>query len=1064
MKVRQSVVFGIVFLGLSLGPGGQEGPGWTTVLPSVQRTAPRLDLMRLPLSFEENIGQAGGPAKFIARGPDCSLFLGPSEAVMRLHRSGGDSPAILKIAFEGASRAARMSAEGTLGGVSHYFIGSDPAAWQTNIPHYAKVRATDIYPGIDLVYYGNQAELEFDLVVEPGADPSQIVLAVAGARTLEIDPQGNLLADTGEGTLCFRRPTMYQGSGPHQRSVDGAFVLRGPNEVAFEVDVYDPGRPLVIDPAIVYATFFGSGGYEWISKIAVDSAGNLCFAGATNSAGFPAANALYPSYRGGMYDAFVTKLNAAGNALIFSTFFGGSSRDNASGIAVDAAGDIYLTGETSSTDFPLVSAIQGSYGGQGSVGFGDAFVAKMKGDGSALLYSTYLGGTGDEIGGGIAVDGSKNAYVIGATESGNFPTANAYQPAHRGGKYDAYVTKLNAGGSALSYSTYLGGGDDDASPGFGKCDIAVTSDGSAAVTSHTMSANFPVLNAFQATPAGGTYVGDAFITKLDPSGQSLAFSTFLGGGLEDRGSAVATDAAGRVYVTGKTSSTDFPTVNPYQAVFAGGDSDAFVAAFGADGAALYATHLGGSGGEDPSDITVNALGNSYVAGVTSSLNFPTVDHLQGALAGTEDVFVTVFSADGSSLAFSSYLGGTGNDFARAVRLDGDGNIYVAGKGSGGFPIEPSPSVFNGELFLAKIEALALVPGPTLTTLSPSAVAAGHAGFTLAVTGEDFVNGAVVRWDGSDRPTAFVSGYEVDATIGAADLIKGKAVQVTVRNPDTGISNALTFTINNPVPTMGSVSPATASGGCAALTLTVTGSSFVPNSIVRWNGADKPTTYISGTELQATIDTSCLAAPGDAQVTVVNPAPAGGTSTAAVFTVAGYAVVSSPTSATVTAGQSASYTVSLTPQFGSFDSPVTFSCTGLPNKCAATFAPTSVTPGAAPATTTLTLATQASTNSTAAALSRSAAAMPPISGLALLVLALVLAPRLSYLLGRRVSRRWLAACALLCLVIIIGGCSSGGDGDDNPPPYNGTPKGTYSITVRAVAGNLTVTTPITLVVN
>jgi hypothetical protein len=377
---------------------------------------------------------------------------------------------------------------------------------------------------------------------------------------------------------------------------------------------------------------------------------------------------------------------------------------------------------------------------------------------------------------------------------------------------------------------------------------------------------------------------------------------------------------------------------------------------------------------------------------------------------------------------------------------------------------PDPPGVNGGLFLAKIEGLSFVPGPELISLLPASAMAGDPGFLLSVIGTDFVDGAVVRWDGSDRTTTFVSSSEVDATIPVSDLAAGKTVRITVRNPDTGISNALPFTINNPVPTMASISPMTASGGCAAFTLTVVGTDFVPNSVVQWNNVAKTTTYVSGTELRAAIDAACLATPGDVQVTVVNPAPAGGTSAVASFALAGYTIASNTASVTVTAGQSATYTVSLTPRYGSFDSAVTFSCTGLPSKCTATFAPASVTPGGAAATSTLTLATRSSASTMAAALSGTAAILPPALGLALLVLGLVLAPRLSHVFGRRLLKRWAAAGALLALAILIGGCSSGGGGDNNPPAYTGTPKGTHTITVQAVSGNLTVTTPITLVVN
>jgi len=1042
---------------MSLGDiGGSKG---TAVVRSDQATSPKLDLRCLPLTFEENIGQAAGEqVEFIARGSNYSLFLESSQAVMKLNRPGAGSPVTLIITLAGAATSAPMSAEEKLVGVSNYFMGSDPAGWRTGVPHYAKVRTRDVYPGIDLVYYGNQNELEFDLEVEPGADPSGIVLALEGASGIRVDDHGDLLADLGQGSVRLRRPDIYQGAGDDRKSVDGSFVVLGPDRVGFDVAAYDRTRALVIDPAIVYATYFGSGGYEWLAKVAVDGAGNLCIIGATDSAGFPRANALYSSYQGGLYDAFVSKFNPSGDTLLFSTYFGGSGRDNGTGIAVDTDGDIYITGETSSPNLPLVSAIQGVFGGNGSVGYGDSFVTKMKGDGSALIYSTYLGGSGDDLARGIAVDAGENAYVVGTTESGNFPTANPYQPSHRGGTWDAFVTKLNAAGSALSYSTYLGGGADDSGPGFGKCDIAVTSDGSVAVVGYTSSANFPVVSAFQSAYGGGGYVGDAFVTKFDPSGHSLVFSTYLGGSNDDRGSAVATDTTGAVYVAGKTNSTDFPTLNPNQASYAGGDSDGFVAAFSSTGTALFSTYLGGSGGESTGDITVNALGNAYVVGDTWSPNFPTVDPIQDSRSGDADAFITVFAADGATLAFSTFLGGTGDDSANAVRLDPDGNIYMGGKASAGFPVKPSPSTFIGGLVLAKIEGLSFVPGPPITSLVPSSASAGDPGFLLSVIGDDFVNGAVVRWDGSDRPTTFVSSSEVDATIAAADLVAGKTVQITVRNPDTGVSNALAFTIDNPVPTMASMAPTAVSGGGSAFTLTVTGTNFVPNSVVSWNGVAKTTTFVSGTELTAAIDADCLATPGEAQVTVVNPAPAGGTSTAAVFSVSGYSVGSSPSSVTVTAGQSASYTIEVAPSFGSFDSAVSFSCIGLPGKCTAAFSPTTVTPGAAAGSTTLTITTKASTAGT---LTGSTALLPPASGLALLLLALVTAPRLRRAFGRRISRRWVAACALACLLVVIGGCSSGGD---DPPPNTGTPKGTHSITVQATAGTLRATTTVTLVVN
>ena len=320
----------------------------------------------------------------------------------------------------------------------------------------------------------------------------------------------------------------------------------------------------------------------------------------------------------------------------------------------------------------------------------------------------------------------------------------------------------------------------------------------------------------------------------------------------------------------------------------------------------------------------------------------------------------------------------------------------------------------------------------------------------------------MRWDGSDRPTTFVSSSEVDATIAASDLAAGKTVMITVRNPDTGVSNALAFTINNPVPTMASISPTTHLGRRRGFHAHRPGTNFVPNSVVRWNGNSRTTTYVSDTEVHGAILATDIASGGEAQVTVVNPAPAGGTSTPPSFPSPAIRASSSPTSATVTAGQSATYTVSLTPEYGSFDSAVSFSCVGLPNKCTATFSPATVTPGASAATTTMTLATQASSSSGGAlSWARRASGRRPWG--------LWPSCRFSYWAGSTSeppggssAAGWRRA-SLLCLILLVGSCSSGG-GDNNPPAYTGTPKGTHAITVQAVAGTLTVTTPVTLVVN
>jgi hypothetical protein len=1064
MKARRIIVLGIVLLGGLPALGDIGGHGAASAAATAPNWPLKPDLRRLPLTFEASADISGTAAEYSARGLNYGLYLEPAAAVFVLGLPGDEPSASFRMRLEGAASDAPMSAEARLPGVSHYFVGSDPGLWRTNVPHYAKVRAADVYPGVDVLYYGNQGQLEFDLEIEPGVDPAPVILAFEGVQDLKIDAGGDLLADLGRGKVILRRPVAYQGTKDSPQPVEACFVRLSADRVGFKVGPYDRSRALVIDPPIAYATYFGSGEWELFSGIAVDISGALYVEGSTQSAIFPTSNALYPGYLGGLFDAFVTKINAAGTAILFSTYFGGSERDTGAGIAVDGDGDIYLTGDTDSRNFPVVGAFQGMFGGTGSVGFGDAFIAKMKSDGSALVYSSYLGGSGDDLAMGIALDGEGNAYITGVTESANFPTVNAYKTT-RGGNLDAFVSKVNPAGSALVYSTYFGGSGTETSYGFGDGGIAVTADGTVCIVGYTLSTDFPLLNAYQSTYRGGTYCGDAFVTKFDPSGTALVFSTLLGGSGDDLAGSVAMDPNGGVYVAGKTKSSNFPTQNAFQGTYGGGEADGFVAAFSPDGSTLrYSTFFGWSGYDSVSDIAVDGLGNAYIVGGVESASFPTVDPIQAAMSGSGDAYVTVFSADGSSLLFSTYLGGTGGDSAAFVRLDTSGAIYLAGGASAGFPTTdsspmPDPPVPSGGLYLAKIEALVLIPGPDLLSIAPSSASAGDAGFTLVVRGGTFVNGAVVRWGGGNRPTAFVSETELHADIATADLAAGRTVVITVRNPDGGVSDSLTFTINNPVPALGAASPARACGGGAGCTTTLTGTNFVPNSAAHWNGSPLTTTYVSATELQATVPSALVETPGEFPLTVVNPTPAGGSSEAVTFTVSGYTADATPTSATVTAGQSATYDIRLTPQFGVFDSAVGFSCIGLPGKCTATFAPVSVTPGADPATTRLTLQTTAPSNtgSSAAGLSGTGGTSAGPFAVALTIL---LIGGLLQLPPRDRRRGWLAACALVGLIVLISACSAGGGGNGSD---TGTPKGTRTITVQAVSGALRVTTSITLTV-
>ncbi len=595
----------------------------------------------LPLSFEANQGQTDRQVQFLSRGPGYTLFLAPSEAVLALKQAQreGEDPSlitrhaspryeetVLRMRLLNANPKPKMVGSDEQPGKVNYFIGKDPAKWRTHIPTYAKVTSHAVYPGVDLVYYGHQRQLEFDFVVAPGADPNAIRLQFEGPDRLEVDAQGNLVLHVASGAIRLPQPLVYQTANGARHAVSGRYVLTGPHQVSFLVAAYDTSQPLVIDPTLVYSTYLGGSGTDFGLGIAVDAAGSAYVTGATSSTNFPTASPLQAA-NGGGFDAFVSKLNAAGSGLVYSTYLGGSSSDQGIGIAVDAAGSAYVTGLTGSSNFPTASPLQAAFGG----GFADAFVSKLDAAGSGLVYSTYLGGSGGDGGSGIAVDAAGSAYVTGQTDSPNFPTANPLQAANGGGD-DAFVSKLNSTGSALLYSTYLGGSGGDFGLG-----IAVDAAGSAYVTGRTDSSNFPTASPLQAANGGGD---DAFVSKLDTAGSALLYSTYLGGSGGDFGHGIVVDAAGSAYVTGRTDSPNFPTASPLQAVNGGGPADAFVSKLDAAGSALlYSTYLGGSGFDQGLGIAVDAAGSAYVAGFTDSPNFPTASPLQAANGGGGDAFV-----------------------------------------------------------------------------------------------------------------------------------------------------------------------------------------------------------------------------------------------------------------------------------------------------------------------------------------------------------------------------------------------------------------------------------------
>ncbi|MGH9852991.1 MAG: SBBP repeat-containing protein, partial [Blastocatellia bacterium] len=563
---------------------------------------------------------------------------------------------------------------------ANYLTGGDPARWVVNAPSYERVRYNDLYPGIDLIYYGNQGRLEYDLVVKPGADPSRLRLSVAGARSLRLLANGDLLLRTAAGEARFQRPVIYQVINGERREVDGRYIRRGRREIGFEIGAYDRSRELVIDPLLLYASLFGGAQDDAINAIAVDRDGAAYVTGVALSPDFPTTPTSFQRiYNGGDTDVFVLKLNPDGAARFYATYLGGGSDDTGFGIAVDDAGNAYVTGATTSSGFPTT---QGAYRRTiASLTGSDAFVTKLNPTGAGLVYSTYLGGADDtrpdDAGLAIAVDAAGNAYVAGRMHSFDFPTTpGAFQRgAFRGD--DGFVTKFNPSGSGLVYSTLVAGNGDDVVTA-----IVLDAAGNAYLTGRTNAADFPTTpGAFQRDFSVGH---DAFVLKLNPAGSAAVYSTYLAANRDESGKAIAVDANGHVYVTGQTASTNFPTTQgsfqPSSAI----SDDVFVTKLNAAGSALvYSTYIGGGGSDSGNGIAIDSAGNAYVVGETVSNDFPTTPNaFQTSFRSSSEAFVTKLNSTGSTLLYSTYLTGTAVDRAMGVALDRTGRIYVAGFSEG----------------------------------------------------------------------------------------------------------------------------------------------------------------------------------------------------------------------------------------------------------------------------------------------------------------------------------------------------------------------------------------------
>lgn len=618
---------------------------------------------------------------------------------------------LIKASFVGANPNPKMVGVDMMEYKCNYFIGNDESKWATDVPNYSAVMYEQIYEGIDLKYYGNGKQMEYDFIVSPGADFSQIRIRYEGAESISINENGELVVATIWGEVVEKPPVIYQVENNNRISIEGTYLLQDENSFSFELSAYNPALSLVIDPILVYSTYLGGIAQDNCIGFTVDGSGNAYITGWTISNDFPVTpGAFQTNLHGTYFDAFVTKMNASGDSLVYSTYLGGSNTEAGWDIELDDSGNAYLTGESRSTDFPITAgAVQPTLNGANY----DAIVTILNSAGNALIYSTFLGGSDVEVGYSIALDSSGNIYITGKTESTDFPaTVGAYQTTFQGGGFyvqtDAFAAKLNSSGDTLIYSTYLGGSNNESG-----WDIEADNSGNAYITGFTLSANFPMtVGAYQTTLNGNS---DAYVTKLNPLGTALLYSTYIGGDDSETGYGIALDGSDNAYITGLTGSTDYPTTPGAFQETSQGSNDAFVAKFNPSGNELiYSTYLGGSNSESGRSIALDGSGNAYIVGTTASADFPiTADAYQTSIeGGPYDAYVSKLNSSGSDLDYSTFIGGSESEHISGIALDGFDNAYIGGyTSSPDFPTtegayQPTYQGTNGDAIVFKIGGFA----------------------------------------------------------------------------------------------------------------------------------------------------------------------------------------------------------------------------------------------------------------------------------------------------------------------------------------------------------------------
>ena len=987
---------------------------------------------KLPLTFEANQGQTDPQVRFVSHGNGYTAFLTSGGLVLSVHaqevtateelanrpstkNSKQSLNTTLQFKLLGAVQNPTVVGEDPQPGKVNYFIGNDPAKWHKNVPAYARVRYKNVYPGIDLVYYGNHQQLEYDFAVSPGADPSRIQFEITGAKQIDIDSKGNLVLRNGVGDLHFQSPIVYQEADGARVPLQGAYIIKDPTHVGFRVSTFDPSKALVIDPVLVYATYLGGTGTDQPAGIAIDSTGNAYIAGYTDAEDFPltaqgslrahAPHTLIST--GGTHHVFIAKLDATGSHLVYADYIGGSGDDYGYALALDSTNDVYVSGSTRSSDFPLVNPYQ-TYPGSFN-----AFLSKISADGSALLYSTYLGGNGSDQPSSIAIDSSGDLLVAGNTTSTNFPVANAYQATispNQGGVYGNYgfLTKFSPNGSSLIYSTYLGGSSNVPlncsippcwpSPTSAIQGVAVDGNGNAYAAGTTNTYDFPTTpGAYLTTDSTQQDAVIGFVSKLSSSG-NLDYSTYF---YESSGSltninAIAVDGSGAAYVTGVAlSDGTFPLTSSSicdPAVYGAACGYAFVTKFDQTGSSLlYSTFLGPNNYASPVAIKLDGNNHAYVLAATSSNLFGIVSGIESYTIGS-DILLVEIDATASSELLATYLGGsaTGSDAPAGIAVDSIGNLYVAGStDSTDFPV--TQGAFQN-LLGGNTNNYVLKIGPD----SAPAVAASP--WLLQYSIEPI--GST-----SQSQSALVRN------MGSAPL---SISSITTTKQDFGQTNDCG----------GSVA---AAGSCTiSVTFTPTAAGLRSGAVlIRDNAAGSP----------HSINLIGSGAPSD------------------------FSLASSSGSDTVKAGSSAIYHLTVSPVGGSFPDAIKLSCGGLPDHATCSISASAVTPGASPAAATLTVATLSSI-AQAAPLHQNQlfyAVCIQLSGIGLV--GMMLAGSRSRFMRKF---RLLISLTILVPALMFMSACAGGTGIVSQT-QGGTPPGTYTISVTGSSGALRHSIPLTLIV-